>query len=103
RSCPLPAKKPAKASAKASTELGAPASGPAVAPQMKSPEEKNSDLEKRRAEAVSPPSKDAVGRQHSRGKLTARERIDILLDPGSFVETDAMARHRAHGFGIERI
>ena len=40
-------------------------------------------------------------RQHERGKLTARERIDLLLDPGSFVELDMLARHRAHGFGIE--
>ena len=35
------------------------------------------------------------------GKLTARERIDLLLDPGSFTELDMFARHRAHGFGLE--
>jgi propionyl-CoA carboxylase beta chain len=44
---------------------------------------------------------DAVARQHDRGKLTARERIDLLLDEGSFVETDAFAVHRASGFGLE--
>jgi acetyl-CoA carboxylase carboxyltransferase component len=44
----------------------------------------------------------AVERQHGRGKLTARERLDLLLDPGSFVELDMLARHRAHGFDIER-
>src|SRR5918992_1389167 len=43
----------------------------------------------------------AVARQHERGKLTARERIERLLDPGSFSETDMMVRHRSHGFGIE--
>src|SRR5688500_14828526 len=43
----------------------------------------------------------AIARQHSRGKLTARERVERLLDPGSFVELDMLARHRAHGFGIE--
>jgi acetyl-CoA carboxylase carboxyltransferase component len=43
----------------------------------------------------------AVERQHARGKLTARERLDLLLDPGSFVELDMLARHRAHGFDIE--
>ena len=43
----------------------------------------------------------AVERQHERGKLTARERLELLLDPGSFVELDMLARHRAHGFGIE--
>ena len=46
-------------------------------------------------------SEAAVERQHKRGKLTARERIDLLLDPDSFVELDMLARHRAHGFGIE--
>jgi acetyl-CoA carboxylase carboxyltransferase component len=35
------------------------------------------------------------------GKLTARERLEVLLDPGSFVELDMLARHRAHGFDIE--
>src|SRR6476659_638115 len=43
----------------------------------------------------------SVRRQHERGKLTARERIDLLLDPGTFVELDMLARHRAYGFGIE--
>ncbi len=40
-------------------------------------------------------------RQHERGKLTVRERLELLLDPDSFVELDMLARHRAHGFGIE--
>src|SRR5436309_5877832 len=43
----------------------------------------------------------AIERQHARGKLTARERLELLLDPGSFVELDMLARHRAHGFDIE--
>ncbi|HEV2754698.1 MAG TPA: acyl-CoA carboxylase subunit beta [Actinomycetota bacterium] len=43
----------------------------------------------------------AIERQHERGKLTARERIEKLLDAGSFVETDMLVRHRSHGFGIE--
>jgi propionyl-CoA carboxylase beta chain len=43
----------------------------------------------------------AVARQHERGKLTARERIERLLDTGTFVETDMLVRHRSHGFGIE--
>src|ERR1043166_2433658 len=93
---------PAKRSSKASAALAAPASGPAVAPQTHSVGEKIAELEKRRSEAGAPPSKDAVERQHGRAKLAARERLEILLGPGSFVETDAMARHRAHGFGIEK-
>jgi acetyl-CoA carboxylase carboxyltransferase component len=43
----------------------------------------------------------AAERQHARGKLTARERIDLLLDPGSFVEFDALAQHRSYNFGLE--
>jgi propionyl-CoA carboxylase beta chain len=50
--------------------------------------------------AVHAGSKKAIDLQHSKGKLTARERIAALLDPGSFVETDAFARHRATDFGL---
>jgi propionyl-CoA carboxylase beta chain len=62
---------------------------------------KLADLERRRNEAVHAGSEQAVAKQHERGKLTARERIDLLLDPGSFTEFDELARHRAHDFGIE--
>ncbi len=62
---------------------------------------KLADLEHRRYEAVHAGSRQAVAKQHERGKLTARERIDLLLDPGSFTEFDQLARHRAHDFGIE--
>ncbi len=63
---------------------------------------KIADLARRREEAVHAGSAQAVEKQHERGKLTARERIDMLLDPGSFTELDELARHRAHDFGIER-
>src|SRR5213078_1684596 len=46
-------------------------------------------------------SEQAVAKQHDRGKKTARERIGMLLDPGSFTEFDELARHRAHDFGID--
>jgi len=62
---------------------------------------KIADLERRRYEAVHAGSEQAVAKQHERGKLTARERIELLLDPGSFTEFDELARHRAHDFGIE--
>ncbi|MFZ5851831.1 MAG: acyl-CoA carboxylase subunit beta [Actinomycetota bacterium] len=58
------------------------------------------ELEHRVYEAVHAGSQRAVDAQHARGKMTARERIDALLDPGSFVETDALARHRATAFGM---
>ncbi|MDX1468504.1 MAG: acyl-CoA carboxylase subunit beta [Acidimicrobiia bacterium] len=46
-------------------------------------------------------SERAVARQHEAGKLTARERIDTLLDKGSFQEIDQFVQHQASGFGIE--
>jgi propionyl-CoA/long-chain acyl-CoA carboxylase carboxyl transferase subunit len=51
-------------------------------------------------EAVHAGSAKAVDAQHKRGKMTARERIAGLLDEGSFVETDALARHRSTSFGL---
>jgi len=62
---------------------------------------KLTDLERRNDEAVHAGSARAVERQHARGKKTARERIDMLLDPGSFVELDELARHRSTNFGQE--
>ncbi len=62
---------------------------------------KIADLETRRYEAIHAGSERAVERQHAKGKMTARERIEHLLDPGSFVEFDELARHRAHDFAME--
>lgn len=42
-----------------------------------------------------------IERQHKLGKLTARERIEVLLDPGSFIELDALVTHRSSAFGLE--
>src|SRR5271165_5502358 len=61
---------------------------------------KIADLERRRQEATHAGSEQAVGKQHARGKLTARERIERFLDPGSFVEFDEFARHRSTDFGM---
>ncbi|TAM48512.1 MAG: methylmalonyl-CoA carboxyltransferase, partial [Acidobacteria bacterium] len=46
--------------------------------------------------------KERVERQHAAGKLTARERLDLLLDPGSLEEVDRLVTHRSHDFGMER-
>ncbi|MEU0437962.1 carboxyl transferase domain-containing protein, partial [Streptomyces sp. NPDC006290] len=54
-----------------------------------------------REAAVRGPSEKATEAQHAKGKLTARERIELLLDPGSFVEVEQLRRHRATGFGLE--
>jgi propionyl-CoA carboxylase beta chain len=45
---------------------------------------------------------DAVERQHARGKLTARERLQLLLDAGTFVEIDSLAKHRLGTYGLDR-
>jgi propionyl-CoA carboxylase beta chain len=63
---------------------------------------KLADLRRRMDEAVHAGSARAVEKQQARGKKTARERIDLLLDEGSFVELDQFARHRSTAFGQEK-
>ncbi|MEU9762680.1 acyl-CoA carboxylase subunit beta [Streptomyces sp. NPDC047987] len=63
---------------------------------------KIADLQRRIDEATHAGSARAVEKQHAKGKLTARERIGLLLDEGSFVELDEFARHRSTNFGIEK-
>lgn len=62
---------------------------------------KIADLESRRNDAANRRS-EAVDKQHARGKLTAMERIERLLDEGSFQQIDGLARHRSHNFGMEK-
>jgi propionyl-CoA carboxylase beta chain len=63
---------------------------------------KIADLERRLGEAVHAGSAEAIQKQHARGKRTARERIAMLLDDGSFTEIDEFARHRSTAFGMEK-
>jgi propionyl-CoA carboxylase beta chain len=58
-------------------------------------------LERLREAAAHPASEQAVERQRERGKLTARERIELLLDEGTFVELDRYRVHRSYNFGLE--
>jgi acetyl-CoA carboxylase carboxyltransferase component len=60
------------------------------------------ELESHKEEARSAGLARAVKAQHAKGKMTARERIEYLLDEGSFEELDMLVRHRAHGMGLER-
>ncbi|HZB18464.1 MAG TPA: acyl-CoA carboxylase subunit beta [Blastococcus sp.] len=62
---------------------------------------KLADFERRVQEATHAGSERAVEKQHAAGKMTARERIEALLDPGSFTEFDEFARHRSANFGME--
>jgi propionyl-CoA carboxylase beta chain len=59
------------------------------------------DLKSRYHEAVTAAAASSAEKQHAKGRLTARERIERLLDPGSFTELDEFVRHRSHGFGME--
>ncbi len=58
-------------------------------------------LEERRAQARLGGGQKRIDRQHENGKLTARERLDVLLDPGSFEEYDMFVAHRATDFGMD--
>ena len=59
------------------------------------------ELEIRRERARAGGGPKRVASQHAKGKLTARERIDVLLDEGSFEEFDMFVEHRSHDFGME--
>ncbi|HEX5985185.1 MAG TPA: acyl-CoA carboxylase subunit beta [Nocardioides sp.] len=63
---------------------------------------KAEDLTRRLDEAIHAGSARAIEKQHARGKKTARERIEELLDEGSFIELDELARHRSTAFGMEK-
>lgn len=65
-------------------------------------EQKIEHLRQLHEEARKPASQRAADRQHDRGKLTARERINLLLDKDSFQELDALTRHQPTGAGIEQ-
>src|SRR5680860_1078900 len=71
----------------------------------KSPEthqEKLEYLRDLREQALNSASEEAVEKHHAKGKLTARERIGVLLDPGSFEELDTFVRHRTHDFEMDK-
>jgi len=59
------------------------------------------ELERRRDQARLGGGEKRIANQHAKGKLTARERIDLLLDEGSFEEFDMFVEHRSHDFGME--
>jgi len=67
---------------------------------MRSMDNIRKELEKRREEASLGGGQDRIDKQHNDGKLTARERIDLLLDKGTFVELDRFVTHRCTDFGM---
>src|SRR4026208_2455326 len=69
---------------------------------MPNPEELLADLQRRQTGAEQGGGPGRVDQQHKKGKLTARERLDLLLDEGSFVELDRFVTHRSTDFGLEQ-
>jgi len=64
-------------------------------------EQRLAELQRRRQESLAGGGPERVARQHEKGCLTARERLELLLDPGSFVEIGTHVTHRSHDFGME--
>src|SRR5213593_2371138 len=90
----------------ARTDQRHPAPGPEPAPppppHRATVQERLQELRDLKQKAQLGGGSEAIERQHARGKLTARERLELLLDPGSFVETDVLTRHRLGTFGLDR-
>ena len=64
--------------------------------------ERIKSLEQKNDQALTGGGVDKLAKHKQGGRLTARERLDILLDPGSFVEMDRFVTHRSHNFGMEK-
>ncbi|HET7769167.1 MAG TPA: carboxyl transferase domain-containing protein, partial [Chloroflexota bacterium] len=60
------------------------------------------ELRRLKAQALLGGGQRRIEQQHARGKLTARERLDLLLDPGTFEETDMLVTHRSSDFGLDK-
>src|SRR3954470_19959610 len=60
------------------------------------------ELKRRLAAAELGGGQERIDKQHAAGKLTARERVELLLDAGSFVEIDALITHRCRDFGMDK-
>ncbi|BDO41506.1 methylmalonyl-CoA carboxyltransferase [Cellulomonas sp. NTE-D12] len=80
----------------------APADAPDAAAEASGTAAKLADLAARQQAAIEEAERTAAEKQHARGKKTARERIEALLDPGTFTEIDAFVRHRSTNFGLDR-
>lgn len=65
-------------------------------------DERTEELRRRKGLAKQGGGKDRIEAQRAKGKLTARERVELLLDPASFVETDAFVEHRTVEFGMDQ-
>ena len=69
---------------------------------MENPDGRLDELRRRKAQSEAGGGAQRIDAQHNRGKMTARERLEILLDEGSFQEVDALVEHRCTDFGMEK-
>ena len=69
---------------------------------MKSSESNRKELKKREVEALLAGGQDKIDKQHKEGKLTARERLDLLFDAGTFIELDRFVTHRCYDFEMDK-
>ncbi|TMB80104.1 MAG: methylmalonyl-CoA carboxyltransferase, partial [Chloroflexi bacterium] len=74
---------------------------PQESSELKGTEEKIAELHRLKAGAMLGGGKKRIEAQHKKGKLTARERLDLLLDPGTFNELDMFVTHRSTDFGLD--
>ena len=65
-------------------------------------DERVEDLRRRKSQAAGGGGQARVSAQHAKGKMTARERIESLLDGGSFMEVDTLVEHRCRDFEMDR-
>ena len=73
------------------------------ASKARTTEERVAQLEMLNAEALIGGGAERLAKHKEGGRLTARERLDVLLDPGSFVEMDRFVTHRSQNFGFKRV
>jgi acetyl-CoA carboxylase carboxyltransferase component len=86
-----------------SVVTGGPALARPAAPPPRHPtlRDRTAELSALREEVTAGPDPRATEAQHAKGKLTVRERLDLLFDKGTFTEVEGLRRHRATGFGLE--
>jgi len=77
--------------------------GKSAAMSTETHKQKLAQLEALNAQALEGGGADRVAKQHAAGKLTARERIELLVDEDSFVELDRLVTHRCTDFGMEAV
>ncbi len=65
--------------------------------------DKIKELREKKAQALLGGGKERIAKQHEKGKLTARERLELLLDEGTFEELDMLNRHRCRDFGLDKV